>query len=394
MCKLLQCFLTYTEQTGGLLQQISDYLRMRREKDAQDPEVSQQLNQLWMTLLSELLRLCQDERAEIRDAAVKFLFHGLFTHSSFLMPEDWKRCLWDVILPLLKSIRLLNGGPSTKQIDDSQVLVFNAVGQLCRDFLARITLVEEYREFISATIGQFQEAFLTSRSDVATTAINNLNHIATASAALNPQEEEKKAPLDFTIEEVWKAWIAIGAELQKRANQTPSGQATEANPLTQQNLQAFIEALAPLLALKSIRSSLEAHKQILGILKTALTWTASPEYRPDVDTVTPLQAAVLGMVQNLDVTVPGVSALVLTDLAQYCTLAFVAPFEPPPAQPTDSRIPLNRRITYIALSKASMPQAMSAYLKQQLSKELYEQGAVEQLLKVCLCLSYVDTFDN
>ncbi|GAA5880385.1 hypothetical protein JCM1840_006198 [Sporobolomyces johnsonii] len=84
----------------------------------------------------------------------------------------------------------------------------------------------------------------------------------------------------------------------------------------------------------------------------------TPDYRPDIDGLMPLQSAVLEVVAALKLDeVPGAASAVLSDLSEYLTLAFVAPFESEPGPGTASRI-RPQSVTYIALAKEVMPHVL------------------------------------
>jgi hypothetical protein len=108
-----------------------------------------------------------------------------------------------------------------------------------------------------------------------------------------------------------------------------------------------------------------------------LTYSFSPEYRPDIDNLSPVQVAVSDVIQDIDMTSPGVPSLILRDLSEYATLPFMAAFDVPSS---DSKP--QKRVSYIALSKKTMPQLVDLFLKFKASPEIYTNGTLEVILSV------------
>jgi hypothetical protein len=81
----------------------------------------------------------------------------------------------------------------------------------------------------------------------------------------------------------------------------------------------------------------------------------------------------------------GVPSLILRDLSEYSTLAFLAAFDVPDptpvAQGSQRRIP-QKRVTYIALSKKTMPQLVQLFLTFKDDVAIYNDGTVESILSV------------
>ncbi|KAH9954570.1 hypothetical protein BC827DRAFT_1143388, partial [Russula dissimulans] len=56
---------------------------------------------LWMHLLLEILRLCDDSRPEVRFGAVQTLFRTLRLYGATLSLDTWDKCIRKVTFPLL-----------------------------------------------------------------------------------------------------------------------------------------------------------------------------------------------------------------------------------------------------------------------------------------------------
>ena len=89
---------------------------------------------------------------------------------------------------------------------------------------------------------------------------------------------------------------------------------------------------------------------------------------------------------EIDLSVPGVSSLVLRDLAEYNTLPFLAAFDVQDAATINGSTKSNRlpqkRVTYIALSKKTMPQVVKLFLSFKEDPAIYNDGTIEAILAV------------
>ena len=73
----------------------------------------------------------------------------------------------------------------------------------------------------------------------------------------------------------------------------------------------------------------------------------------------------------------GVPSLILRDLSEYVTLPFMAAFD----APSPSTRP-QKRVSYIALAKKSMPQLVDLFLRFKENPEIYANGTLEAILSV------------
>lgn len=319
------------------------------------------------------------------------MFRCLESYGALLATEDWDKCLWDVVQPLfnrlsdqenLKAATKQNSNDPTydpaKQVDESRILILGSIGSLVAEFLAsKITATSRYIAFWESLTSQLRRTFLEDRSNVATNSMQQFEKITNAALALSAPQSENTELRTQILTVSWQTWSSIGAEIQRRAGET-----AREEELTQPSLEAFVRALQPLQSWDEVSSDVGRSKDILQTLKSIITWNKSPDYRPDIDSITPTQVAVLEAVQRLNQSNPDIAAASLADLAEYSTLPYLSAFEIQPVMPFTSRKLPVQRITYIAFTKAVMPKAASLFLQNQSSVELYTSGAVEQLLKV------------
>jgi hypothetical protein len=87
-------------------------------------------------------------------------------------------------------------------------------------------------------------------------------------------------------------------------------------------------------------------------------------------------------ITDIDLSVPGAPSLVMRDLADYVTLPFLAAFDVQPHPRTQQPQTPQKRITYVALSKRTMPMLVELFLKFKASKDLYIDRTLELVLSV------------
>lgn len=87
--------------------------------------------------------------------------------------------------------------------------------------------------------------------------------------------------------------------------------------------------------------------------------------------------AVTEVIQDISMASAGVPSLILRDLSEYATLPFMAAFDVP-----SSGARPQKRVSYIALSKKTMPQLVDLFLKFKANLEIYANGTLEAILSV------------
>jgi hypothetical protein len=352
-----------------------------------------------MFLLHQLLGLCQDGRQEVRDGAIATIFRSISLYGSTLSKATWDATLWEVVFPLVEAVSTSiqnhnrdsssspddgedlvsqsNGPPIRlvdKQWDDSKTLALKSTGNVFFEYLPKIVKTARYEETWAAFIGHIKRSFIEDRPQVATAAMQALEKVL--SVSLDGGEASRIAS---SWEVAWAAWDEIGHSIVALSNsQTPGGKT-----YTQVNLEAYVRVALPIYTPPYITFDLSRIHRLLAILKAVLTFARSPDYRPDIDSLTPLQAAILEVVAVIKLEVPGAASAVLSDLSEYLTLAFVAAFDSEPESVAPNRPRArSQRISYIALSKEAMPHVLWLFQRYKDDSSIYEQGAVERMLAV------------
>lgn len=361
-----------------MLWQVSDHLQAKRRQYDQDSTLGAYLD-LWIYLLEQLLELCQDERQEARDGAIQILWRSIELYGASLAPSYWQTCLDRIIFALLDNLdKHLQEWTSTdstkepplraKQWDDSKILAINSVGAVFADeMLSSISELPTFEPTIQRLVDYLRAAFLHDRPAVATAAMKALARVLQVQW---PQHKHDQGRQLVTM--VYAAWSVIGdaiAELQIFS-------------LTQANLEAY-SRVYPALQQGDLLQTEESHMQrLLAILNGIITYPYSPDYRPDVDVLSPVQAVAFGIFTSIALSSGNLAAWVLEDLAEYATLAFTK-LSDTVRSPSLSDAPRkqNQKITYVALFKAATARIVEVY-HQFKDEPLIYQSAVERVLAV------------
>lgn len=282
---------------------------------------------LWLQLLVELLQLAQDSRLEVRSGAMQTLFRCVELYGANLSPELWEDVLWKVVFPLLETLRG----------DESQVLALTSVGSIFGMFPDQISSLPTSTKVYETLLGRLQKSFISEPRNCGTAALRVMERVLSTS--------KKDASY---LESTWDTFCLMGKALN------------DGEPYTQENLVALVRVAS--LLQQHLPWTDDKARESSAIMRSAIEYTRSPDYRPDVDSMSPLQQAVA------DLTVKSKSSpsLTLADLTEYASLAYAG----------DGA----GKITYVALSKYSMPAMAKIFAKVADDLAVYEDGTVDAML--------------
>jgi hypothetical protein len=293
----------------SLLWSVSDSIQLRRREAAQEDQAEDDsLNSLWMFLLLEMLGLCTDPRPAVRIGAIQTLFRTLELYGASLSLETWEECIWKITFPLLESLAASSSQghaselspaedvtPAEQAWDDSKVLAYQSIGTMFAHFLAsKILRLQDFNKAWDVFLAHVQEAVLVDNRSVTAPALRCLD------SALQAAKDVKEPPLQerrsYVSSRAWMACEYIGEVIiRDGSNRSPVASPGEGPlmPYSQESLVAFIDVL------RSARKNDEAVadgewpldklSSLLAILKGVLAYPKSPDFRPDVDNLSPLQ---------------------------------------------------------------------------------------------------------
>ncbi|KAH9847754.1 hypothetical protein C2E23DRAFT_740985 [Lenzites betulinus] len=384
----------------SLLWGVSDSIQAKRREEDKEPEY----NALWMSLLLEVLGLCTDARPEVRVGAIQTLFRTLQLYGATLSLDTWDECIWKVTFPLLDSITASmrrssapapQGEPPVAAVvvpdlqwDESKILALQSIGSIFHDFLTtKIMLLDSFTKAWEVFVGHIKDSWLHDNRTITAPALRCLEKAIRSCSAT----EQLKVRTGEALEIAWRACDEMGGVVLEQGPSSPSGKTSgtgdpDVKPLTQESLMAYVDMIRCTRSvgrqLEDREWTLERLTRLMTILKGVLTYPSSPDFRPDIDALSPVQSVVMEAVDSIELSAPGVASLVLRDLSEYATLPFLAAFDIPAAAPSaTSRAGRTgpSRVTYIALSKKAMPQLVELFLRFKDDAAIYGDGTVEAL---------------
>ncbi|WVO17542.1 hypothetical protein L204_105237 [Cryptococcus depauperatus] len=298
---------------------------------------------LWLYLLSELLALGHDNRVEARNSAIQTLFRCIELYGSGLTPRLWEDVFNKIIFPLLDGA----------QGEESQVIVLQSVGLIFGNFMLYVSALETFDKIYQHFLDRIEYAF-NEESRVCCTA--SLEALEKALISVKENKQGLGLMASKIVDASWRTFAIMGESFISKA------------PYTQENLIALVR-IGSLLHDNFDPGESQRLNQLSSILCSIMAYVRSPEYRPDVDVMSPLQNSICQVMSNSNSFNPG---LVLGNLSNFSLLAYVDNRD----QATDAKL------TYVALSKWGMQKMYKIFQKVSQMKELYEDGTVEAMLTV------------
>ncbi|KAJ3003143.1 hypothetical protein NUW54_g5457 [Trametes sanguinea] len=250
-------------------------------------------------------------------------------------------------------------------------------------------LLDSFTKAWEVFVGHIQDSWLHDNRSITAPALRCLEK---ATKSFSTAEHLKDRTLE-ALEIVWRACDEMGGVLLEKGpaamHMSPSTN-SDVKSLTQESLMAYVDVIRCTRSvgrqLEHCEWSLERLTRLMTILKGVLTYPSSPDFRPDVDSLSPVQNVVMEAVDSIDLSAPGVASLVLRDLSEYATLPFLAAFEiqvaPPSSAVSTTSKPSRsgvQRVTYIALSKKTIPLLVELFLRFKEDAAIYADGTIEAL---------------
>lgn len=280
----------------SLLWSVSDSIQSKRR----DSEKETTYSKLWMFLLKELRKLCADSRLEVRNGAIQTLFRSLQLYGATLTPEMWSESLGEIIFPLLDSISNSLSSPSDPEAADSSAetndprwdsskgLTFQLIGSLLSTFLLdKVTPLPAFETFWDKWATHVTQSGIHDPRNVSTLALSSFEATLSASGKAGQNRPES---VQAAWERSWTAVDAIGTAVSDRQPGTPGASGGPGPTVfTQDSLLAFTNVMHTLHTLYGNSWDLQRLQRLLQILKGVITYSKSPEYRPDIDTLSPVQ---------------------------------------------------------------------------------------------------------
>lgn len=305
---------------ASLMWSVSDSIQLQRKDAKKEPEYSS----IWMSLLRELLGLCTDTRHEVRIGAIQTLFRSLQLYGATLSLETWDECISQLIFPLLNSLtEAIRGEPipivpivgSVVSEDESKILAVQSLSSIFADFTtSKIIHLGSFLDVWNTLVSQVQDSFLYDSRPISTTALRCLER-ALESLMASVTTSKYVDIVNQACEVAWSACVEMGDKVAKHKPSTSAHSRSQSissgiterppptiPPFTQDSLLAFVDVIKKTREVSKASAvhkspgsttdgewSLKRLETLVTILKAVVTYSNSPEYRPDIDTLTPVQ---------------------------------------------------------------------------------------------------------
>lgn len=298
--------------------------------------------ELWLYLFCELLELSRDDRLEVRSGAMQTLFRCLEIYGTALDAEMWAEVLGKIVFPLLETVRP----------DESQDLALTSVGTIFSSFLPQLADLPDFEKSYRQLLSVFLRSFTVEHRACCTAALKALDRILLAIDSLRSQ---RPSAVSGVLDATWSCFADMSAALDS------------AEPFTQETLVVFGKVATSL----HQQMTWEAQRlaRFSDILRGIMSYSRSPEYRLDVDMMSPLQQIIAELVASSSKLG---NSLILSDLAEFASLAFAAEGS------------TSGRLTYVALAKYCMPKTGEVFARATGDRRIYEDGTVQAVLGALL----------
>ena len=232
---------------ASLLWSVSDAIQSKRKNVDDEPQYSA----LWMFLLLEVLGLCTDPRAEVRDGAIQTLFRTMQLYGATLSAETWDQCIRQITLPLLQSLteeirKLAEPGTRhdrgmTQAWDESKILALTSVGSIFSDFLvSKIMFLDSFTKAWDVFVGHVEDTVLFENRIISPHAFRCLER---GVKALANAEGVFKVRVTESLERAWQAIDRLGKLVMERLVPGEDLDSSPNQPLTQEALIAYVEVI-------------------------------------------------------------------------------------------------------------------------------------------------------
>ncbi|KAG5219402.1 Protein MON [Salix suchowensis] len=283
---------------------------------------------------------------------------------------EWEECVWGILVPLFEKLSTATVAAATDATpssassptapmgtpsfageryqgwDDSKILAFHSLGSILHDFLAdKFIRLESFARIWDFLVAESRKPFC---------GIKDQEERGSGEGIIPHRADYPRAgDEDFQPGELREP--ARGCQRLREARGDSSEGMGVGTPCS---VNGHIKRPAdPLFFWQD--------NYLIGVITGVLTYSSSPDYRPDIDSLSPAQVcprtsslfplippsyqtSVMDTVNGIDLSAPAVSSLVMRDLSEYATLAFLAAFDVQPSTLTQTG---PKRITYIALMK-------------------------------------------
>lgn len=326
---------------------------------AADPNHAGSGAALWMLLLLRLTSVATDQRVELRNSAIQTLLRIISAYGDSLSSEAWLISMRSVIFRLFASIedelRQVNTtdvmNKDSDDWKDTASVVIQGVSSLFASYLNVLTAHGTFTAVWKELLGHFA-----SMLDFHVLEVNASTFNAVRDILKQVTDRNRAGFTRGTVDLAWELW-AREVPVQKDVSDEKPGD-------NQHCLLVWVETLLELYRLIEQDLDVDRVRRMLALLREAMQYAEPGAYSSDIDYVTTLQGKILEVCNLIRTDIPGVPAAVITQVADFVTLAF--------SQESRGQ----HRSTYVAMSKESMSILQSLIIKNATETDIYRTDAL------------------
>jgi hypothetical protein len=325
---------------------------------------------LWLLLLRRLTDTTADPREEVRTGALHTILRIFDNHGDDLSPDAWQLCLRTILLPMLSDDAQM-AYELLQQCDDSAEAEEEITELRGRVTTSRLLLEGTSKLFASylhpiarcSSFPQIWEVVTTTLSSYLDCHLHDINAAVYSTLSTTLSAVDKP-------EIIGEAAVQLAAAIW--ANHFPeSGSVIKTNS-NQEAFESYVRSFKIIYRLNENTIKTENIVQISQNLEKAVRQSDSPNYSSDADSMTALQASVMECLSVIRTDLKGVPSIIASLLARFIGLPF------------DSAKTLKHpsRLTFVALSKASMGHLQSFVVLHAENNEIFQESlllAITQL---------------
>jgi hypothetical protein len=295
---------------------------------------------LWLLLLRRLTDTTADPREEVRTGALHTILRIFTNHGEDLSPGAWQLCFRTILLPMLSedvqmASNLLHEDFSMSDEDITELkgrvttarLLLEGTSKLFATYLAPIARCPSFPqiwETLTDTLSSYLDCHLHDTNAAVYSTITTI-----LSAVDNVDVIGKLA-----VQKTAAIW----------ATHFPESGTVITTHSNQEAFESYARSFKVIYRLSEDTVTPEIILKISQNLEKAVRLSDGPNYSSDADTMTALQVSVMECISMIRTDLKGSPSTIISLLSRFIGL----PFESTKAKPQSSRL------TFVALSKASM----------------------------------------
>lgn len=319
---------------------------------------------LWLLLLLRIVDLTTDDRADIRNSAIRTLLRVLDAYGPRLSPRAWHLCLHRVLFVMVdgvqsNTLRVVSGdekSDAAKTWVETAVVMSRGTSQLISNYFDSVVRDESFDEFWKRLLSSFQSLLQAEIYEITEAIFSSLADILSRVSATATLTRE-------AVCAAWKLWVD-GHPAQK-------AESLDLEKSNQDALLSYFRAYQQVYRLFKNDVSEDHVEQILQHMRAAIWNSVSSRYSVDIEHQSTLQELVSECLRTLCLDMESSQPAILLCLADFADAALTQ------WSPDHDRT----RPSYVAFSKRSI-ELLSWYITEVgIKMDIFSNGSLTTVLE-------------